>query len=129
MTVICSSWFAGIMDQGKAQEVLQDKHPGTFLVRFSSSQAEKGWFALAITTESAGVVQFQIEQNQTPARRCFKISGQEIEFGSIWELVQYFELNPLLDEQEVVEEYLQTPCPDLPLNAICSGYKKGGRKK
>jgi len=123
------SWFAGRMDQTEVGRLLEDKDPGTFLVRFSTSHADDGWFVLAIKTEKAGVAQFQIEQTQSDERRVFRISAEQREFSSLWNLIEYYEVNPVVDEDEEISEYLERPCPGLPLNAICTGYKKGKGKK
>ena len=123
------SWFAGRMDQDEAERQLENEKPGTFLIRFSTSHAENGWFVLAIKTENAGVVQFQIEQNQSEEGRVFNISQEEREFSSLWDLVEYYEVNQLVDENEELRVYLEYSCPGLPLNAICTGYRKGKGKK
>ena len=112
------------MDESEAKRLLDNENPGTFLVRFSTSMAEQGWFVIALKTKEQGVVQFQIEQDAG----IFRVSGQQREFSRLWELVEFYEVNRLADEDEEVNEYLETVCPDLPLNAICTGYKKGKRK-
>ena len=115
------------MDQTEAERLLEDKDPGTFLVRFSTSHADHGWFVLVIKTKKAGVAQFQIEQTQSDERHVFHISAEQKEFSSLWELIGYYEVNPVEDEE--IYEYLERPCPGLPLNAICTGYRKGKGKK
>ena len=49
------------MDETKAEELLIDQSPGSFLVRISSSRAHEGVFVLAVKTSNSGVVQIQIE--------------------------------------------------------------------
>ena len=117
------------MDQTDAERKLEREKPGTFLIRYSTSHAEQGWFVLAVKTEDVGVVQFQIEQQRSDEGLIFRISEDKREFSSLWELVEFYEVNQLVDENEEVCVYLEHPCPELPLNAICSGYRKGKGKK
>lgn len=53
------------MDETKAEELLIDQSPGSFLVRISSSRAHEGVFVLAVKTSNSGVVQIQIEVSRT----------------------------------------------------------------
>ncbi|XP_065051721.1 uncharacterized protein LOC135681271 isoform X2 [Rhopilema esculentum] len=127
------SWFAGIMDQDDAARVLEYQPSGSFLVRFSTSFAKEGWYALAVKTEEAGVVHVQIEQRREGARRLFNVCGhEETTFHTLWDLVNHYELNRLVlgdhEDNEEVVVYLASPCPGLPLNDICKGYKKAKRR-
>ena len=127
------SWFAGIMDQDDAARVLEYQQTGSFLIRFSTSFAKEGWFALAVKTEEAGVMHVQIEQRREGARRLFNVCGhEETTFEKLWDLVNHYELNRLVlgdhEDNEEVVVYLASPCPGLPLNDICKGYKKAKRR-
>ena len=126
--LLSHSWFAGRMDQDEAERQLENEEVGTFLIRFSTSHAENGWFVLAIKTDKAGVAQFQIEQNKSNEGAVFNICQEEREFSSLWDLVEYYEVNPLVDESEELRVYLEIACPGLPLNTICTGYRKAKGK-
>ena len=57
-----SSWFAGYMSMEETEQRLRDQEPGRFLIRFSESKADDGFFVLAVKTRT-GVETFQIEVN------------------------------------------------------------------
>ena len=47
----CFSFFAGYMTKEEADRRITAENVGTFLIRFSSSEADKGSFALCLKTE------------------------------------------------------------------------------
>lgn len=49
------------MEQDDAEKLLRDRSPGTFLIRFSTSMADKGYFVLAVRMTHGGAIQVQIE--------------------------------------------------------------------
>ena len=113
-----------MMDQNETERVLKNQEAGTFLVRFSASFPDEGTFVLAIKSKASEVVQFHIEQDRSSSGRDFRISGQQLKFSSLWDVVEFYEVNALVDEDGELNDYLERPCPQLPLNAICTGYKK-----
>lgn len=48
------------MNKQETESRLSNQAPGTFLIRFSGSKVEEGWFVLAVST-TEGVLQFEIE--------------------------------------------------------------------
>ena len=84
--VLVFSWFAGHMDETKAEELLIDQSPGSFLVRISSSRAHEGVFVLAVKTSNDGVVQIQMEVSRAlllETRRLKSFPWDALVYGSI----------------------------------------------
>ena len=48
----CFSFFAGYMTKEEADRVITAEEVGTFLIRFSSSEADKGSFTLCLKTDN-----------------------------------------------------------------------------
>ncbi|EDO49450.1 predicted protein [Nematostella vectensis] len=113
------SWFAGHMDETESERLLRDLSPGHFLIRFSTSRADDGFFVLAVKTRDNGVVQVQIESSP---REGLLILGGEV-FQSLVEIVEKLRNETLLED---CRQLLINPCPNLPLNAIFSGYGRAG---
>ncbi len=113
-----------------ANDRLLQHQRGTFLIRFSTGAADKGWYVLAIRTGCKGVFEFRIEQFQDKQlQRKFRLDGTEHTFDNLPDLVHHYEVNEKVkDEDEDISEFLKTPCPNLPLNEICRGYKKAATK-
>eukprot|EP00794_Sanderia_malayensis_P017533 gene17533-19283_t len=118
------SWLAGHMSSEDAEDRLLLQPNGTFLVRFSISNADKGWYVLAIKTKSHGVHEFRLEQfTDDDNKRKFRLLGNDLIFDSLPMLITHFrEDGKVIDAEEKISEYLAKPCPNLPLNSICRGY-------
>ena len=111
----------------ESAQILESQEQGCFLVRFSTSFQEDGWFALALKPGRSAPEQFQIAQTRENGLRKFFIKSLDTKFDNLWDLIEYYEENKLVcnpeDDDERVSEFLCTPCPGLPLNEICTGYK------
>jgi len=57
---ILLSWFAGYLNKEETEKRLTPASPGTFIVRFSGSRVDQGWFVIAVKTREE-VVQIEIE--------------------------------------------------------------------
>ncbi|XP_068688106.1 uncharacterized protein [Montipora foliosa] len=119
------SWFAGHLDETEAENLLGNQSPGHFLIRISSSRAHEGVFVLAVKTSNSGVVQIQIERKLQDST--LVLADQQ--FSDLMSLVNALRRDVLLEN---CRQLLINPCPNLPLNAIFSGYmeataRRGGR--
>lgn len=119
------SWFAGHLDETEAENFLGNQSPGHFLIRISSSRAHEGVFVLAVKTSNSGVVQIQIERNLQDSTLVLA----DRQFSDLMSLVDALRRDVLLEN---CRQLLINPCPNLPLNAIFSGYmeataRRGGR--
>ena len=109
-SITSAKWFYGFLSRSESELLLRDQHPGTFLIRFSSSQP--GSFALAYTTINKGEkstfhilinsckpIGFQVPENQISRN-----------FNNLYEIVEYYSV------------FLQTPLnTELPFESWFEG--------
>ena len=84
-TYISFSWFHGDITTDEANELLRDKAPGTFLVRFSS----KGTFAASFV-DSGRIVRHVLINTEGKNHYLVDTGSGLVAFKSIRELVNFY---------------------------------------
>ncbi|OWF41361.1 GRB2-related adapter protein 2 [Mizuhopecten yessoensis] len=145
------SWFAGEMSRKEAEGLLNEKSPGTYLVRMS--QTVVGAFVISVK-HGDSVVHVEVSGDYrnaiTTATYNARLSLNGNTYTSLVEAVNSLRTNPLKIIEDAEEEdrdsvgeddghggerneigerssddiFCRFCCPDLPLNGVISGYKK-----
>lgn len=123
------SWFAGDMSRQEAENRLSPEPRGTYLIRMSQNNADRGDFALSVKQND---VLYHIEikgqplkaLTQEPFSSCLVF--QDKEYSSLVEIVEELKYGPVTvtDEEAETEIWCERICPGLPLNGVISGYKR-----
>ncbi|XP_061427441.1 uncharacterized protein LOC133354545 [Lethenteron reissneri] len=119
------SWFAGHMTQTEAWTLLKGAVPGTFLIRFSESQAENGSFALSIATASGEPENVSIHGDPCTASLGNPMLNLALRYGGDDDNCRYPDLPTLvatrLKKHPFHSDHVERcilPCPRLPLAYI-----------
>ncbi|XP_043106349.1 SH2 domain-containing protein 4A isoform X1 [Puntigrus tetrazona] len=100
-------WFHGIISREQAEALLAEGKPGFFLVRVSERI-----FGYVLSYQSGeGTKHLLIDASEN----CYMLLGDQIRFGSLTELVEYHEVEPL--SSSGVEEYLRSACGQIAATA------------
>ncbi|XP_077998296.1 uncharacterized protein LOC144451360 [Glandiceps talaboti] len=129
------SWFGGYMDQTQAEDYLAGQPKGTFLLRFSESLAEQGGFSLAVKSSEADTVHLNIlgdpkkGAKESPYKAYLHLDGEADMYNDLVTFVERrLRADPVITFGED-EVYCRKTCPNLPLNAQFTGYRKASKAK
>ncbi|XP_070544779.1 SH2 domain-containing protein 4B-like [Ptychodera flava] len=95
-----AEWFHGIIPRQEAEELLKNKHVGTFLVRVS----ERVWGYTISFMDADRIKHFLIDTSDNTYQF---FGANQLAHNSLYELVTYYKNTPI---SEVGQEYLRTPC-------------------
>lgn len=129
------SWFAGDINRETSKKLLRDQRDGTFLVRMSKSEAERGTFVVSIKHD-CDFHHFEITghpddavQTCTSNEYSANLEWKGRRYSNLPEVIDVVRAEPLHDDDDGESEviFCRRVCPDLPLNAQICGYKKAKR--